>query len=487
MLDRVRHSIEKYSLLPRGVTVLTGVSGGPDSMALLHALWKLAPEQDWRVVAIHVNHLLRGKESEEDERYVRSRCREWGIPCQVERVDVTARVREKGGNRQAVARDLRYEAFRRAVMSYRAKHLALAHQADDQVETILMRLIRGAAPMSMAGIPRSRSWRGIRIVRPLLDVFREEVESYCDEHRLSPRLDQSNRSRRYTRNRVRLDLIPQLLQYNPRAKEALLQFTRIAEDEESFWKEVVGETAVKVILSRSEEEIVLDAEALTALDIALQRRLIKLILNCLVENETTEANLHAVEQVRRLAGQSDPSARVNLPGGAGAEREYRLLRVFRTFPDPPDPVRISPGSYPLAVPGETGDFPFSGCFRARIESRPIPPEEFNGRYAVFDADVLRFPLHIRSRQPGDRLQPKGLGGTKKVKDILIDAKVPRRLREELPLVLSGEEIVWIPGVVRSEAALVTKDTRRFLYLEWKADSPKESVFPIPPPSQSGEP
>ncbi|PRX39875.1 tRNA(Ile)-lysidine synthase [Planifilum fimeticola] len=467
--ERLRESIRRMGLLERGDTVLVGVSGGPDSMALLHALWRLSAEEEWNILAVHVNHQLRGKASEADQAYVESRCREWGIPCDIRRVDVSARLRERGGNLQDVARRLRYDAFREAAAKAGADKLALAHQADDQVETVLMRFLRGTGVGGLAGIPPSRPWYGMVLVRPLLPFFREEIEAYCREEGLHPRRDESNDSLAYTRNRLRHRLIPQLAEYNPRVKEAILKLSLLAAEEEKVWERLEAEAAEEVTVRRGRGEITLDVSALGRQPLALQRRLIKLHLNCLVKDGAVEIPMNAVDRVLSLA-EVGTGSRLHLPGNLEAEREYGRLRLRRAEADSTDP---GGDALPLAVPGVTSLPHMGGAIEARVEERPLAAGELSGRWAVFDADRLEHPLCARPRRPGDRMRLLGLSGSKKVKEIMIDAKVPRRLRSRLPMVIHGEEIIWIPGLRRSDWAPVTNETRRFLYLMWLSSEEEE--------------
>jgi tRNA(Ile)-lysidine synthase len=462
---RLQETIRRMGLLKQGDTVLVGVSGGPDSMALLHALWRLSAEEDWRVFAVHVNHQLRGEASEADQAYVEARCREWGIPCEVHRVDVSARLREQGGNLQDVARRLRYAAFREAAEKVRADKLALAHQADDQVETVLMRFLRGTGVSGLAGIPFIRPWHGMALVRPLLSFFREEIEAYCREEALRPRRDESNESLAYTRNRLRHRLIPQLAEYNPRVKEAILKLSLLVAEEEGVWERLEAEAAEEVTVRRGSGEITLDISALRRQPVALQRRLIKLHLNYLVKGEAAEVPMNAVDRVLSLT-EGGTGNRLHLPGNLEAEREYGRLHLRRADADPPDPEGKA---IPLAVPGVTTLPDMGGRIQVRVAERSLAAEELPGRWAVFDADRLEHPLYVRPRRPGDRMRLLGLAGSKKVKEIMIDAKVPRRMRQRWPMVVHGEEIIWIPGLRRSDWAPVTKGTRRFLYLIWLPD------------------
>lgn len=466
LLETLKKTVQTHQLLLQGDRVLVGVSGGPDSLALLHALNRLAPEFGWQIFAVHVDHQLRANSSAEDARFVERICAEWKIPCRVIRVDVAGHLRLCGGNKQDAARRLRYRAYREAAEWWDVDVLALAHQADDQVETILMRLLRGTGVSGLAGMPYVRPWEGRRLVRPLLDVNREEIEAYCEEYALSPRLDESNRSDVYTRNRVRLQLIPQLQRYNPRVKEALLQLSRVAEAEEDWWRGQVDRAWRQIVMKKGKNEIVLDRNRLLDLHVALQRRVIKLILNCLLEEEASEATMDTVERIRHLAAHPEPSARVDLPGRFQAERQYDRLRIA-TGDDNERIEQLAPVR--LFVPGKTEIPALAGRFVCRVTADRLDTRHLHGKWAVFDADALTFPLWVRTRRPGDRIRPIGLNGTTKVKDLLISAKIPRKERDRLPVVLHGETIIWIPGVRRSDWAPVTEGTRRFLYVEWLTD------------------
>lgn len=464
MLEQMKKTILAHHMLPEGSSVLVGVSGGPDSTALLHALSRIAPTHGWKVAAVHVNHGLRGENSRGDEKYVRTCCEHWQIPCHVEQVGVRQVLAQKGGNKQAVARSLRYAAFLRVARRVGAECLALAHQADDQVETLLMRLIRGTGPAGLAGIPATREWRGLRIVRPLLEVWRSDVEAYCTRYGLTPRLDESNRDPRHTRNRIRHHLLPGLESYNSRVKEVLFQLAHLAADEEKHWASLVEKEARRVITDSGQQWFEVDTRAFLELGVALQRRVIKLILNCLVEDDENETvTLDGVERIRRLAMSSDPSGETALPGGVRAERIYRQLRILKAASAARDEEGEKMAPTRLPIPGEVR-YP-AGRIRVWTDSRP--PFSPTKDRALFDLDQLEAAPVVRPRRPGDRVQPLGMNGTKKVKEALIDAKVPRRLRDGIPLLTCGEEVIWVPGVVRSGHAGVTEETRRFLCLEWQ--------------------
>ncbi|WP_176392069.1 tRNA lysidine(34) synthetase TilS [Marininema halotolerans] len=468
MLQEMKRWIDEHHLLPGGSHVMVGVSGGADSLALLHGLKELAHDYQWRLTAIHVEHGLRGAESEADAQFVVQTAKRWGIAVFVEHVDVKGALREQGGNKQELARKMRYDAFARIAKQQAVDVLALAHQADDQVETVLMRILRGTSPAGLVGIPLLRPWRDIQLVRPLLGVSREAIEAYCLENGLTPREDASNQDIQFTRNRVRLELLPMLATYNPRVRDSILQLSKLAQAESLHWQVLEEQARAEVVVSERDGWITLDIQRLTALDIALQRRVIKLILNCLVKKETNLSTHQAVEGIRSVIIGSNPAASLHLPGEMKAEREYGWLHLFRKSQErsiPYYPPFSSP--LPLQIPGRT-ELP-QGTFRAWTSTQPVSVEH-GMDYAVFDREQLQGALTVRSRRPGDRMWPKGLHGRKKVKDILIDAKVPKRERDSIPFVFHGDEIIWIPGLVHSQWAPVDQDTKTYLTLSWKWSS-----------------
>lgn len=463
-LDQLKKEIEQHQMIRRGDKVLVGVSGGPDSLALLHGLRNLGSEYGWSLFVIHVNHGLRGKESEEDARFVKECCEKWQIPCRIEAVDVYKALRKEGGNKQAIARKLRYGAFRKAAESWRVDKLALAHHADDQVETILMRIIRGTGVGGLKGMEKIRRWHGIDLIRPLLSISRQTIEAYCEEQGLNPRLDRSNLSPAYTRNRVRLELLPLLTGYNPRVKEAILQLSEIICEEEKVWEEMVREACRRVVREKSPTSLTLDLSSFLHLSVALQRRIVKLILSCLLKQGTNEATLDSIERVRKVAAHPNPSVSVDLPGGVKVERKYHLLTLTLKEAGPPENKNFAP--IPLSVPGMTSLPGFMGKIEVIVSGAPLDFIKPCRDFAVFDACQIDEPIMVRSRKPGDRMTCFGMDGTKKVKNLFIEAKIPRQDRDSYPIVTAGEHILWIPGIRRSKLALITPRTKQFLYMLW---------------------
>lgn len=466
-LEQLQQIITEHSLIQKGDQLLVGVSGGPDSIALLHGLHQLQKIGQWSLFVIHVNHGLRGEESDQDALFVRDFCQQRKIPCYIRKVDVAAIVAQQGGNKQAIARQKRYEQFRLLAEELHIHKIMLAHHADDQAETILLHLLRGTGVSGLAGMRLKRRWKEKWLIRPLLGVTREEIEQYCREQQLNPRHDSSNDMPIYTRNRVRHELLPQLETFNPNIRISLCQLAEIVQDEEEVWEEQVESALKDCLLSETPERFTISTDRFRRLSVALQRRLVKLILNYLVKNGTSEITSETVEQVRRVMHHPHPSVQIDLPHGLRLYRQYEQ-GIF-TY----QKASLSAGTFSptlLHIPGITHLSSTAGQIEAILTTqrwtemnRPCADD-----WMVFDADVLHFPLRARSRHSGDRMRCFGMNGSKAIKRLLMEAKIPVKEREAYPLIIdSYDQIIWVPGIRRSSIAPVTEVTQRYLYLLWR--------------------
>ncbi len=446
-------------------------------MALLFALKQLEKVFGFQVLAVHVNHHLRGRESDEDERHVLRHAQAWGIPIDVAHVDVPKEMKQRGGNKQDLARRLRYQAFKQIADERRVNRLALAHHADDQMETVIMRLIRGTGLKGLAGMEWARKWEDYVLIRPFLGFAKKEIIAFCEANRILYREDSSNQSVVYTRNRIRQELIPLLRTFNPRVEEAILKLSELIHEEEKEWEYLMDQAFKQVVSNWDEHSYVLNISSFLHLSVALQRRMVKLILSYLCHQEITELSLDKVDQVRKLAKNQNPSAMINLFKEVVAERMYGSLIIKKT-PSKPDNAETKqeiqkviwlPRSGKASLPG------FLGTIEIIETDQPIHRLRNARDNAVFDLDLLKDPLYVRMRQPGDKMHCPGMSGRKKVKSLMMEAKIPRKLRTCYPLVGSGDELIWIPGVKRSDKALVTPATSRFLYLLWDHEGPYEMI------------
>lgn len=447
-MNQIIDEVKKNPFLPKEATIVLGFSGGPDSITLLHVLASLAPERQLSLIPVHVNHQLREKAKEEEAHAV-GFCRELGLPCVVRRIDCQGLAEKQGISLEEAGRDARYRIFAQMAEEAQAQQenpgkvfIAVAHNADDQCETLLQRILRGTGIHGLAGIPFIRQGLGgYPIIRPLRNVSRREIEDYVRENHLSPNYDESNLEPVYLRNRIRLELLPYLEQnYNPGLRQALLTLGDIASEEDDYMEEIAARELRRIRRNSSPEspvEICLDVPALRELHPALQRRVIAKALREL--GDEGDLKYVTVSDILKLAARNHPSARIDLPGKGRAERQYDKLILWRNAGEESF-AEICAGSERTM---DSQDLPkVKVCVSEKTASRPRNP------YGLFDYDKVRRELGdepkvvIRRRQPGDRI---GIGGGKhkSLQDVLVDAKVPRKWRDQVFLAAVGREVLWI--------------------------------------------
>jgi tRNA(Ile)-lysidine synthase len=354
-----------------------------------------------------------------------------------------------------------------------ATKVAVAHHADDQVETILFRLLRGTGLHGLTGIP-PRRWLvpgKIEVVRPLLSVFRSDLERYCAEAGITPREDSSNRSRKYMRNRLRLDVLPLLAQINPRYREHILELAEAVKIDDRYLMEIAKFQEKQVLIERSLNKVVISRKKFQNCDLALQRRLITLILNYL--SSGIEWSSQHVKAVLHVIESDNPSAAIQLPKQLTVERRYDQVRFLLDQPM----EEAGSFSYQLKIPGTVHVAESGIAVHASLRQTAPDLTRLSENEVVFDADRLPGKLMVRNRQPGDRIVLFGSRATKKLKELLIDAKVPKAFRDRIPVVTAGNEIVWVPGLRRSASAVVNENTTRFLHLKVEYGEDWQEVFP----------
>lgn len=458
LLDRVRRYIVEHRLFKPGDRVVVAVSGGPDSLCLLHLLHRLAPVFQLKLAVAHLDHRFRPEARAEAIRVARL-TRRLGLTFIGATADVPAYAAARGLSAQVAARTVRYRFLLRAARRFGATTVAVGHHLNDQVETVLFHFLRGTGPEGLAGMLPQRPLGAVRLIRPLLGIPRAQIETYCRRCHLEPSLDTSNLKPIYTRNRLRLELIPHLEErYNPRLAEALFRLSFLAAADREYLHRQARQVFHKLV-RRGSHRIILPASKLLALPGALRGRVARLALCTVVP--VREAGWEQVQRLLALCSSPRPAA-LSLPGGARARCAYNRLVItsFRAEKPggTPEPVR-------LRVPGKTA-LPWAGGW---IRARLSLPEALNWAplpvRAYLDRDCLPGPPMVRARWPGARFHPQGMANAKKLKDFLIDAKVPREERDRLPLVTVGKEIVWVAGLRIAHPYRVTPETTRVLVLE----------------------
>ncbi|MEJ5186369.1 MAG: tRNA lysidine(34) synthetase TilS [Candidatus Geothermincolales bacterium] len=446
VLEKVRLTLRRWDMLGKGDLVLVAVSGGADSLCLLDVMAQLSPRLDLRLHVVHVDHGLR-PESAEDAEFVREVAAYYRLPCRVAKVRVE-RGRGRGSTSpEEAARRARYQAFEEAARELGADRVATGHTADDRAETLLLRLLTGAGPEGLRSIPPVR---GIYI-RPLIEVFRSEVETYVHHLPFKPRLDVSNLDLRVPRNRVRHELLPLLeRRYNPAVKEVLCREA----DTLYHMVELVEERAEELeqrAVTRLDDEVVIDRNALLEAPVLLQRQVIARSLR----RAGGEADYHLVEELRRRFLEGEENPWLDIGPGLVARRVYdRIVLGPRPAPGELEEVKID-GEGIFQLPGWTLRVtlePWEGGDPRKAVTSPLE--------ALLDAERLRFPLRVRGVRPGDRFHPLGAPGTRKLQDFLVDLKVPLERRKDVAVLESDGEIAWVMGMRIDDRFKVTPDTRR---------------------------
>jgi tRNA(Ile)-lysidine synthase len=420
------------------------VSGGADSIALLHALQTQAKRFKWRLTVAHLHHGIRGRTADDDAIFVRQAAASLGLRCITGKARVPALARRRKCSIEMAAREARYAFLARTARRVGADVIATAHTADDQAETVLLRLVRGAGMTGLAGISRETCLHGCRVVRPLLDVARAGIEAYLRGHGWAWREDETNADRDFLRNRVRHELLPLLERdFNPRIRAALTRTSAVLAAEDEWLEELAGGLLRTAVVGEPSAAPALRCSVLARLPLAARRRVLR---RWLIESKAPAASLD-FETVERIAALSESAGGKSVVVGKGKTiRRVGERLVFGPMVErPPVSFRVrvpTPGSVVLPAQGIRVTARLAAGL---VRERGVGPGAVPARASLNAAVWAGRPLFVRSLRPGDRISPFGLKGSKKLQDILVDAKVPRAGRALLPLFECGGKIVWVPG------------------------------------------
>jgi tRNA(Ile)-lysidine synthase len=448
--EKALETITRHSMLNYGDRVLIGLSGGPDSVCLSVILDELRDNFNLSLYAVYVNHGLRPEESGAEEVFCKRFCDGLGISFHIENIDVKGHAEKEKRNLQETARDLRYEVFEKAADEKKATKIALAHNADDQAETVLMRLIRGAGRKGLSGIPPVRG----KIIRPLIDLVREDIEAFLDARNISSVADSSNLKKEYARNRLRLDILPLLKTENPSVVDSINRTAEILRGEDEYLEIATTKTMMRLITRMEDDAIELFLVPLMNTDKAILRRVLRRALAEIGAERGIE--LVHIDDIIHLINENKSGDMINLPKGIRAVRSYSTLLLTRETSKDIKPQNID-------IPGEISLDEKGLRMMSQLSEKPI---EINNRdMAVLDYDRLILPLQVRKRREGDFFFPAGFGRRKKLQDFFVDEKVPKEKRDSVPIVVSGEDIVWVAGHRMDERYTAKEGTKRFLVLK----------------------
>jgi tRNA(Ile)-lysidine synthase len=473
--QRVLDFTRQHNLVSGGEKLVVAVSGGADSVCLLHILVRLKEKLKVKLHLAHLNHQLRDAESEADADYVSDLARKLGITATVERRDVKAYQKKMRLSPEEAAREVRYHFLTEVAGATGAKRVAVGHTRDDHIETILMHLIRGAGTRGMRGLQPYTEWTsktgGLIVIRPLLEVSHQDTEDYCRQHRLAPRLDASNLSLSPLRNRIRQQLLPLLQSYNPGIAEALLRTGRIAGDDIDFMDKETARLWNKIARQEG-EAIILDKPKFDRLPPTLQRYLLRASAERLL-GSAKDIEMRHIEEMMALVGKP-AGKRLSLPGDLSFATGYDKYQLTTDLTDL-SPFPKLEGEVRLNIPGQTllsgwrieATIIKPSVVKGKPEGANAPSETKNDFTAYFDLSKTSDKLIVRARKRGDRFQPLGLSLPKKVGEFMIDAKIPQAWRQQVPIVCSPSQIVWVVGWRIDDRVKVSDNTKQVLRLEFK--------------------
>jgi len=432
MENKIKSAIKKWNMIDAGDTVVAALSGGADSCALLNFLHSVKDEYKINILAAHLNHGLRGGESDADELFCVRMCSAYGVPCAVLRADARAEAKKRRMSLEEAGRALRYEFFEKTANNIGADKIAVAHNKNDNAETILLNLIRGAGPGGIAGIPPVRG----NIVRPLIDCPRDEIEAYCAQNNIKYRTDSSNASVLYTRNKIRNALIPRILEINPSGVDAIVNCGALILENERY----MDGLATNAFGVCSGPGGWIDIKKLSMYNEAIVKRVLRAAYGQTGGSMKNLTHLHVEALIKLMSGPSGKT--IDLPGGAEARKDYSRL-IFTLKKKNSE---------------KTKDFCYNLIYNEPVYVNELgiiayltheaPPTDMSERFNVSGG------VTFRSRRPGDRIYFKSINGHKKIKDFFNEKKIPAHTRSQIGMFAQGNEIIWIPSIrVKSDKFL----------------------------------
>ena len=470
VLKTVEKTITIYGMLKPKDSVVIGVSGGPDSVALLHILFLIAPRLSLKLGVAHLNHSLRHNDSDKDEQFVEVLAKKYDLPCYTHKKDVRNFQIENKLSLEQAARGVRYAFLNDIANAMQYNKIAVGHHSDDNAELILMNLFRGSGTQGLSGIPPVRDQK---IIRPLIELSRTEIIDFLSQNKLEYVSDVSNTDTKYLRNRVRHELIPLLkTTYNPKISETLNRLSSIIRSEEEWIDDVVRPFYEKSVLDVRENCIVLSVSKLNRYHPALKRRIIRMTIEN-IKGDLRRIRFVNINSVIGLLEKKSVYGKLDLPDRIRIQKDQDTLFMVK-------------GKHMLREVGKKYSHSNPFTFEYQIEKlesvfireigahikfteipmKKVPDYRYTGQHtSFFDKDTLSFPMVIRNFQPGDAFKPLGAGGRQKLKKFFIDKKVPRNERIKCPILLSRGKIIWVVGHRIDDSVKVMPSTRNILKVE----------------------
>ena len=455
MNNTVRNNIINNNLIQADDNIVIGVSGGPDSMALLYSLLELKKSLNFNIIVAHVNHGVRGEDALADQLFVEKKSKELNLPYYIKNVDMEGYAKEKGITSEEAGRELRYGFFRTILKEYGGGKIAVAHNKNDQAETLLLRIMRGTGLDGLKGM----DFIAGDIVRPLLNISRDKIENYINVNNIETVLDKTNLLPIYSRNKVRLDLIPYIQNnFNPNIVDTLWRLSRTTYIDGNFLDKLTEEKYNIIVKFQNGNSVILNGTLFTKEDRSIQLRIIRKSILKLIKTLQgfSEQNITSVID---MFGASETGKMLNLPCGIICRVSYDDLIIQKDTLE-----EIKDFENTLSI-GENIFSDYTINLRIASKDDNILIKHYNN-VRCFDYDKVKGKLRIRNRMPGDKFIPFGMNGTKKVKNYFIDKKVPKELRDKTPLLVDDENIIWLIGYASSELYKITNETKKILIVDY---------------------
>lgn len=458
IFEKVLSTINKYKLIEDGDKIVLGLSGGPDSVCLLHILYRLKEKLDIEVYAAHLNHQIRGIEAQKDALYITQLCENLGVTSFVKSIDVPKYCKENGLSVEEGARKLRYEMFEEIKQKTKSNKIAIGHNLNDQAETILMRIMRGTGLQGLRGIEYIRD---NNIIRPILDIDRKEIEAYCEEYELNPRIDHTNLETIYTRNKIRLELIPYMKDnFNPNVIESIVRMSNSLKTDSDYIQEE-SELKFKEISNLQEDACEIDIQKYSKLHNAIKVRVLRKGIKHIL-GDTNFVDQKHIEDIMQLEDNKKIDKMITLPRGIFAYRRKNTILLTNK-----------------EIVNETIEFcynlPSNGFIKVKELNLVLETQTMNiDRYKSmkldkkskgFDFGKVKGGIVVRSRNEGDKI--KLSAGSKKIKDLFIDLKIPREERCNVPIIVDEQGILCVGDYRNSENYKIDNNTKEVLKITFK--------------------
>jgi len=458
LIEKVRNTILRYQMIEKNELVMLALSGGVDSTALLWILLQLKDELNFELALAHLNHQLRGEEADKDERFVQALSDETGLELKIGQYNVRRLACKEGLSLEEAARKARYGFLFKAANELIADKIALAHNRDDQAETFLINLLRGSGCKGLSGINPIQS----KLIRPLIECHREEIEEFLKKRGLRYRIDLSNFNVRYIRNKMRHKLIPYLQKnFNPNIKAILAQEADILREVDDYLKTEIDQK-IEELTTRDKYKICIKTTPFVLLPLAIKRRLIRGAIER-VKGDTKRITWAHINSILQLFEAGREGKKVTLPQGLMVKREMDEVIIEHKAIE-----KQIEFSLKASIPGRIEIKEIDKCFILRLESSSAVGNNYRQggeNRAFLDAEKVGKEFLVRNRRKGDRFFPLGSKGERKLKEFLIDKKIPRQERDTIPLFISRGEIAWVAGFAIGESFKIEPSTRQVVIIE----------------------